>query len=70
MATPSQELPLIARQHLVEQVLDRLARPDDVRELPKKFIQPARDHRPQRCRGQGHHHAYQQRGPTTHRGRP
>lgn len=40
MAAPYQELPLVARQHLVEQVLDRLVRPDDVRELPQRFIQP------------------------------
>lgn len=40
MAAPYQELPLVARGHLVEQVLDRLMRPDDVRELPKRFIQP------------------------------
>ncbi|MBC8253148.1 MAG: tetratricopeptide repeat protein, partial [Ardenticatenia bacterium] len=33
-------LPLIARQHLVEQVLERLQRPDDVRDSPKRFIQP------------------------------
>lgn len=36
MTTPSHDLPLVARQDLVEQVLDRLVRPDDVRERPNK----------------------------------
>ncbi len=40
MTTPSHDLPLVARQDLVDQVLDRLLRPDDVREQPNKFIQP------------------------------
>ncbi len=40
MTTPPHDLPLVARQDLVDQVLDRLLRPDDVREQPKRFIQP------------------------------
>ncbi len=33
-------LPLVARDHIVEQVLDRLLRPDDVRQSPDDFIWP------------------------------
>lgn len=40
MPTPTQDPPLVARQHLVDQVIDRLLRPDDVRESPKSFVQP------------------------------
>lgn len=40
MGTPIHDLPLVARSPLVDQVLDRLLRPDDVRERPDKFIRP------------------------------
>lgn len=40
MNATSHDLPLVARQKLVERVIERLLRPDDVRSSPKEFVQP------------------------------
>ena len=40
MKTTHPDPPLVARQPLVDQVLDRLTRPDDVRESPRTFALP------------------------------
>ncbi len=40
MERTTHELPLVARQPLVERVLDRLQRPNDVRDSPKDFLRP------------------------------
>jgi len=40
MAETTHDLPHIGRDEIVDQLLDRLCRPDDLRESPKEFIHP------------------------------